>query len=214
MLSVTNLLYHFPPLMVVLAKLSATPTWVEAEIIQRKLFIQLMFQGDVLSRSAHFCLASLAVAAVAVLWLLLKEEKIAEAAPEWKRISRIAAGTALVSSLLQIPVGVWVLMTLPNRSIQRLIGGGSLGSMLLLVGIFSAMLLMQRLGVIAMGETSRLDLKRACRQLLLVIVLMTATQQSARMSRPDTIGLDTTSPKDGAVAVCKENRSEIQAIGF
>jgi len=55
-----------------------------------------------------------------------------------------------------------------------LIGGGSLGSLLLLAGILSTLLLMQRLGAIALGETGRADMKRACRQLLLVLLLMTA----------------------------------------
>jgi len=174
MLSITNLLYHFPPLMVVLAKLSSAPSWVEAEIIDRPLFLQLMFQGEVLSHSLHFCLAALAVAALAVLWLLSKQEQVGEDDPQWKHIARRAAGVGLVASLLQIPVGVWVLMTLPSRTLQPLLGGSSLGSMLLLVGILSAMLLIQRLAVIAMGETGRADLKRACRQLLLVILLMTA----------------------------------------
>jgi hypothetical protein len=73
LLSVANLLYHFPPLMIVLGKITADAGWTSEPIIARKLFLQLMLRGEVLSLSIHYIMASCIVSAVVLLWLVVAQ---------------------------------------------------------------------------------------------------------------------------------------------
>ena len=65
-LAATNLLYHFPPLMVVLNALAVRPEMVTEPIITRPIYRELMLRPDVLSQSLHFVVASVAAAGVAL----------------------------------------------------------------------------------------------------------------------------------------------------
>lgn len=183
LLAASNLLYHFPPMMVILGKLATNPSWTPTPILDRPAFRGLMFCGDVFSLTSHFGLASLAVASVAVLVLLsrlpggdLEQQPV-------KQIARKAAGLALLSSVLQIPVGIWVLATTTGVERSALTGGDPLSSLMFVGGLILTFLLLQRLVAVAMGEFDSRSLRRVGVLLVVLILLMTATLRGSRRDR-------------------------------
>jgi len=178
LLGASNLLYHFPPLMVVLGNLAADPSWTKATIIHRPDFLELMFRGDVLSMANHFGLASLAVAAVAVLLLLSRfpgdDHK--------QQVAQKAAALALLSSALQVPVGIWVLVTVSGSERNALTGGDPLSSLLFVAGLLLTFLLLQRLTAVVMGEVGSGNLRRVGWLLVVLVLMMTATLRGSRQS--------------------------------
>ena len=171
-----NLLYHFPPLMIVIGKLTKNPAWTVEAVIDRPLFLELMVHPEVLSLSLHYGAASLAVAAMGVLALVARQES------EEKETNacRGAARIALFCTLLQLPLGVWVLVTLPEAGRGALVGGSVLASALFLGSLITTMVLMQGLMRIAIGDFAKQDCLRVVWLMVLIVLLMTAT---LRMSR-------------------------------
>jgi len=150
LLSSSNLLYHFPPLMTVLAKVASDPNWAKPALLDRAALLPLMAKSEVLAMTCHFVLASVAVAALAVLWLLSR-------APDqpWEQaaqpLARRAAWTALLVSLLQVPTGIWLLVTLPHPAQSAMLGTSPLASLAFLGSLLLTFLLLQRLLTIAIG---------------------------------------------------------------
>jgi len=177
LLSVTNLLYHFPPLMVVLGKLAKNAQWIsESTMIDRQLFVELMLSGEVLALSMHYIVASFAVAAVAVLWLsACAKPQAADCGLANKRLAARSAQLTIICTLLQLPVGIWVLMTLPAGSRHALMGGDMLNSVYFVGGIAATFVLLQQLMAISLGEISSPMARRAVGLLGLVVLLMCAT---------------------------------------
>ncbi len=170
-LTATNLLYHFPPLMVVLGKLTKNAHWVGEAVIERKLFIQLMLRREVLALSMHFIVASFAVALAAVLWLSVREgKKVGN-----RRLAAWAALLTTLCTMMQLPIGVWVLMILSASSRRDLMGGDVLGTVCFMGGIVATLLLLQQLIAISLGNFGRPIVRRVVGLLGLVVLLMVAT---------------------------------------
>src|SRR5262249_13890438 len=129
LLSATNLLYHFPPLFAIAGRMARGEGTV-GEPLTSAEFRARVFEGSVLSQSAHFLLASIAVCGTALLlWTWLQGrasaepseiDKAAENAREGS--ARQAAYGALIPTGLQAIVGLWVLTTLPTKVQYDLIG--------------------------------------------------------------------------------------------
>jgi len=183
LLGTSNLLYHFPPLMVVLGKLAADPLWTKTAILDRPAFRELLFRSDVLSLINHFGLASLTVAAVAVLVLLSRSRWDDLDQPSAKQIARKAAAFALLASALQIPVGLWVLATTTGGERNALTGGDPLSSLLFVVGMVLTFVLLQRLTAVALGEFDSGSLRRVGWLLVVLVLVMTATLRGSRRGR-------------------------------
>jgi hypothetical protein len=171
-LAATNLLYHFPPLMIVLGQLSARPELTDAAIITRSVYRHLMVRPEVLANVLHFALASVAVTGLFVMHLALK-------ANDGELISG-GAWVALVASLAQLGVGMWVLMQLPLTARNSLVGDDWLASGLFVWSIAAALGLMHALSAVAMGETSHATVWRSTLLMLAVIVLMAGTLARSR----------------------------------
>jgi uncharacterized membrane protein len=84
-------------------------------------------------------------------------------------------------TLLQIPVGVWVLMTLPQPQQDRLLGGDAICTSVLAASILLSLALMHQLSLLALGDGSRHRLLKATALMGGVILLMTAALQCARI---------------------------------
>ncbi len=194
LLAVTNLLYHFPPLMVVIAKISANPHWATEVVasgpIEHKAFLKLMLRGEVLALSTHFVVAALVVATLAALWLLarslpqapgkLPPKKVPHEEPQAVDLDRqqLAGRIALLAitgTLLQIPVGIWILTTLPPASLQAGLGGNIVASLCFAGGFMAALALVQQLLPIAQGDFNRPAAKRAVWLLGVTVVMMIVT---------------------------------------
>jgi hypothetical protein len=176
LVAVTNLLYHFPPLMVVLGKLARDPAWTVEAVIDRPLFLKLMVRPEVLSLSLHFGLASFAVAAMAVLAVIARKEFT----DSQQKSCRGAARIALLSTLLQLPVGIWVLTEISESARGTLLGGNVLASALFLGSLLTTVYLLQGLTRIALGDFVIRDCQRVFWLSVFVVLLMTATLRLSR----------------------------------
>ncbi|MEO2047703.1 MAG: hypothetical protein ABGX16_14150 [Pirellulales bacterium] len=193
LMTVTNLLYHFPPLMVVIGKLAVNAHWaidvVASGPIDHQGFLKLMLRGEVLALSMHFIVASLVVSAVTYLGLLARSLKVLDSipqdtpestemgstAPEQIQLAGRAANIAILGTLLQIPTGIWVLLTIPPASRQAVLGSNLPANICFGVGIMTTLAFVQQLLLIAQGEFNRPAAKQSAWLLGLVVLLMVVT---------------------------------------
>lgn len=181
-LAATNLLYHFPVLFIVISEVAGgyldVPEQVDAAI-----FRSLMQEDSVLARSVHFWVASFAVTGVALIgygkWLLRKDEQ----KETGSRIAVWGARIALVPTLLQILVGVWVLSALPPMMQRRLMGSDLLVASAFGLSLIGALWLMHQLSAVAFGDTRPRTLQLAIHLMYAVVILMTFTSRLA-LARP------------------------------
>ncbi|MEO8496049.1 MAG: hypothetical protein ABI614_13340 [Planctomycetota bacterium] len=180
-LAATNLLYHFPVLFIVISEVAGGYLDVP-EPVDAAIFRSLMTEPSVLARSVHFWVASFAVTGVALIgygeWLLRKDQQ-----ETGSRIAVWGARIALVPTLLQILVGVWVLTVLPPLMQQRLMGRDLWAASAFGVSIIGALWLMHQLSAIAFGDTRPRSLKLAIHLMFAVVIFMTYTSRLA-LARP------------------------------
>lgn len=173
LLASTNLLYHFPVLMVILSQL-ASSVELSTESIQAAEFRQRLLEPAVLARCVHIWLASVAVTGGwLIAWSCWQGRPIDERDPGIRR-AIWGARIALIPSLLQIPVGVWLLVTLPAFEQSRVLGADITISVIFGFSVLLAMWLLHLLAAISFGDT-RMELQvRTVVVLVLVVMLMTA----------------------------------------
>jgi hypothetical protein len=181
----TNLLYHFPPLMAVLGELAADANWTNDAMLDRATLKRLWLRPEILSLWAHFVLAAIAIGFTAA--LAACDRPFGEGAEESKHAAhgdivtaRRLAGTALAATVLQIPVGIWLLLASDDAAQQSMMGGSWLATIGLAGGVWVALGVMQSLAAIAWDGTDRRQLYRACVLLALTVLLMSMTLRSSR----------------------------------
>jgi hypothetical protein len=172
LLSATNLLYHFPPLLTVMAKSARGEFSVAGPYVDAIQFRQQASASDVLAHTFHFWLASLAVAGV--YWMRMASSPHAPASP------RAGACLALFASLAQIPTGAWLLVVLPERSRALLLGADAWGTALLVLSLLAGFYLVQNLAAAALGATTSEDRRRITWLLILTVLLMTGALRRIR----------------------------------
>jgi len=176
LLSITNLLYHFPPMMSAVALVDTRPAM--AEEITAMTAIGWLQVPEILSRSVHVWLASLAVSGLAL--AILAMQRSAAATDADRRLAAAGARIALVPTVFQLLVGMWVLLTLPRRAAGGLMGGDLPATTLLCVSVLLSLLLLHLLGAIAMGEVTRQSVTRCALVMLLVVLCMSAVLRRVR----------------------------------
>jgi hypothetical protein len=177
-LAATNLLYHFPILFSVATQLGdAAPA--SGERLTSAAFRRLMISGVTPALAIHVTLASLAVSAMLLIGLADRYGSRGEQTRA-SRIARWGSYWSLAPSVLQLPVGLWVLASLPETLQQQLMGTDTVATLLLVLAIAAALWLINDLVHISLGELSRSILMRAMTAMLLTVLLMTAMQQLAR----------------------------------
>ena len=173
LLATSNLLYHFPPLFAVAAKIAAG--WRPAvDHITPTLFREQLLSPAVASQSVHFVLAALAAAGMVVLIFSLRLHRRGATAEEIARVTKLGARMALVPTLLQILVGMWVLLSLPTTDQQRLMGGDMLPTGMFLFAMATTLGLMHKLASISMGDGEPRNIRRAIAAFGITVLLMTA----------------------------------------
>lgn len=175
----TNLLYHFPPLFLVAGRMSDAGATAGAPVTPA-IFRQEMVRGEVPALSTHFVLASLAVTGVMLLRLALYVRRCGGSDEDDMRLTSWGGRIALVSSVLQLPVGLWVLSSVGASIQNRLMGGHPAATACFLVSVAGALWLMRELVAVALGERERSQIVRAMALMVSVVVLMTAGQHFAR----------------------------------
>lgn len=165
-LSATNLLYHFPPLMTLLSQ-AANGDLVISEPLDSAAYRALVFTPHVMAHALHIWLASFAVSGVFLFWLT---RNLTAPEPFYLLGSRVA----LVATLAQIGSGVWLLLATPADKQSQLLGSDLWTTGLLVVSILAAFQLLQQLAAMAFGDTEK-KLARHCGWLMIATVtLMTA----------------------------------------
>jgi len=168
-MSATNLLYHFPPLLTVMRK-TAHGELTFSGPVSAADFRAVAYLPSVLAHSLHFWLASAAVSGVFLFWLTRHSA-------DHDRFVRLGARIALGATLLQFPSGIWLLFATPQAAQSRLIGGHGLATALFLASLLGAFYLLQELATLAMGEVSAKQTKRTAALLVALVVSMSATLQ-------------------------------------
>jgi hypothetical protein len=175
----TNLLYHFPPLMAVLGKLVVDPSWAAEEVLERRDLLRLWIRPEILARWVHFTLASIAVATIAGLVVAgrhVDDATSAAAVRPWRRL----AGAALAASVLQLPTGLWLLVVGDGRSQAAMMGEDLVATASFGGAVIAALALLHTLAAVALGETSRTVRRRAAWLLAAVVLLMSVTLRYSR----------------------------------
>jgi len=197
-LAITNTIYHFPTLFATLGVLSTRP--IEASGPVR--FVEYLTDGEVLTRVAHFSAASMAVAGALLAALassltsraMLSKDSVARSASSEAVTTSAAASPAdvaeqlksrggmiaLIATVLQWPIGIVVVLQLPEISREALMGHSSSATMLFAISLVAVVVLMHRLAAAAFGETTRADIRSVLFWLGITIVLMTAVRHYAR----------------------------------
>jgi hypothetical protein len=176
-LAATNLLYHFPLLFFVAAHLRSRGQ-IAGPIISGAGFRSLI-DAESVALMTHVALASLATAGMILLGLALRWQRHGETTTA-AAIAKTGARWALISSLLQLPVGLWLLMALRPVAQSQLLGESTAGVVLLLGSILAALWLLNDLAQLAFGDFSRRLAIRSMIAMLVTVTLMTLMQQQSR----------------------------------
>ena len=187
-LSTSNLLYHFPILMVVMSR-AAAGLDAEPQVLDAAAFRTRLVDPLILSRCLHFIVASPAITgAWMIAWAWLRSGESGEggksgdattaaegesAASGYERLAVWGARLALVPTLLQIPTGIWLLVAQPAHIQSRLMGGQTIPTVCFGLSVLLAMSLMHLLASISLGNATRPKMLRTLITLTTVVVLMT-----------------------------------------
>jgi len=177
--SALNLLYHFPPLMVVIGELTADPSWTAASHIDRRALLRLWGRPEVLAMWAHFVLASFSAAPIVALgaWP-------AAAHSQSPRVVRRLGVLALTATALQLPVGLWLLSASTPMVREAFLGGDLTAMLAFSCGVLGALWMLHALVTIALGEDGA-AIRQAVILLLVVTLLMTVALRASRARAAD-----------------------------
>jgi hypothetical protein len=170
----TNLLYHFPALFTILAIMFERPDEKLGWPLDQELYRHFLLQAETIARILHVWLSSLAVAGLSLCWIGARSTPVDSAAS--RRVAVNGAWVSLGATLLQIPVGVWLLTALPDWRTQRILSSAPI----FWPAIFAALALMHQLAMLSIGDLSRRRLSTATMLIVVVVILMTATLYSSR----------------------------------
>lgn len=182
----SNLIYHFPPLMGVIGELAADADWTDVQVIDRAALLKLWGRPEILSLWAHFTLASVAVGCTAVVALAgvraSDNTPASVTAADEDLVTRRLAAWALGATVLQIPVGIWLLLASDEAAQQSMMGDNWLATVGLAGGVWVALGVMQSLAALAWGGSDRRQTYRACVLLALTVLLMSMTLRTSRQA--------------------------------
>ena len=179
-LATTNLLYHFPPLMIALGNLASRPELAQEELITRPVFRGLLLRPDLLAQVLHFVVASAAVGGVALMLLADRRRAAEDQAAAVGGLIAAGGRIALAASLIQLAVGVWVLVQLPGASRWALLGDDWIAGGMFFLAVLAAFGMLYALAGVALGDTRTIAIRRAAVLMLLVVLFMTAALTRSR----------------------------------
>jgi hypothetical protein len=172
----TNLLYHFPALFAVINRFGTDPQLQT----QAPSFLTVMLHPECLARVLHFIAASFAVTGIAVMAFGLRLGRGGTPASDTDRVMRWGSRVALVPTLMQIPIGLYVLLNLPGTARDQLMGHDLTATVLFIAALAASLALLQNLAGAALGDTGRTQTVRTMVWLAVVVLLMVAVRHQAR----------------------------------
>jgi hypothetical protein len=194
-----DLMAHFPPLFTMLNLLADRPS-LFGQRLDSPLYRSLLADPEVLSMTLHVYLAAIAVTAVFLMDRAARLSPTPELLPAAQREpdtteggligppSAVVLGSAraaLLATLLQLPLGICVMCSLPNRLRDALLGEDLLAALPFACGVLATLALLHCLAAVALGDRDRRQVWRSLALMLATILLMTATLQRVRqLGRP------------------------------
>lgn len=169
-----NLLVHFPALFTIISVASTRPLLWGQEL-DRAGYWRLLLDGEVASRVVHVWLAALVIAGIALMMLAVRRAGGDETATAATIVQR-GAWLALCASLLQVPVGVWTTIELPDAVQRQLLGGDWLATGLFLGSLLLVLQLMHTLATLALGDVQRKLVVRSAATACALVLAMTGTR--------------------------------------
>ena len=189
--AITNTVYHFPTLFSILSVLSTRPAAPELPL----RYVSVLVDPEVVARVTHFTLASLAVAGAMLMALAMVNPKllvknpptssdgepaVADLATASARLKARGAQIALVATLLQWPVGVVVMLQLPEAARDTLLGYHVAITSLFALSLGAVVMLMHRLATASFGESTAAEIRSGLLWLGITIAMMTAVRHLSR----------------------------------
>lgn len=187
LLGATNLLYHFPTLFVVIGQLGMDPRLVDEPYHH----LRLLAQPAIASLVVHHLLAAVALAGLSLMMASLRvagrisPDDHGDAPPnEADGLPRElvwGARLALVPTLVQVPVGVWVLAAAPPLAREAILGADQGATAAFALGVLASLALARELANLSLGVPERPAAHRAVGWFLLTVVLMVGARHQARV---------------------------------
>ena len=171
----TNLIYHFPILFTVVAMIAERAGAADTS----QPFVAWLRDPELLARVAHFCLASLAVTGAAMMVVarsseLRTDETAANRAATW------GAHCILWPSLVQLPLGLYVLLQIPERARDALLGNDLIGAAIFAIALLAVLMLLQQLATALLGHVRAVDAPKYVALLGLIVLLMVGARERSR----------------------------------
>jgi hypothetical protein len=179
MLASTNLLYHFPTLFAVI-ETTVTGDTPDGGPITSSEFRSIIARPALLARVLHFILAAIAMCGVMLLGYALRLMKNKAEPSDVQRVAAWGGQIALVPTLAQLPVGLWLAASLDAPLQSAVSGGDMICTALLLLSIAGSIWLMQTLAGIAIGDAERARMIKAMALIVLVVTMMSGVLQRLR----------------------------------
>ena len=178
----TNLMYHFPILFVIISNLMQLET-TPKHALDAAGFRQLMMDGEVMARVVHFWLASFAVTGGLIMWRAWRLMRAQSDNPKASSLALWGGRIAAAPTILQLPIGIWLVLELPGAVQNEFTGGSILTSSLFAASLLAALWLMHQLLAVAFGSIQPRSLVLAMLSMIVVVVLMTGTLRATKTSR-------------------------------
>jgi hypothetical protein len=180
LLAATNLLYHFPPLFGVVSVAAERESFHGLELT-RDVYRQVATDPQTLSRIVHHWLAAIAMAGLTLTYLGSRGKK-SESPTDDARPLLIGSRIALLATMIQLPVGLWVVLQLPPASQNQVLGDDPAGTALLGLSLLAASLLLQALVTVSLGDISPTAVRRCLVWMAVVLILMSGTLHRIRQT--------------------------------
>lgn len=171
----TNLVYHFPTMFTVVALLEERGARAAAE----RSFVAWLADAELGARVAHYGLASLAVTGAALMAAARGSSQLSDG--EAERATRWGAHLILWPTLIQLPVGLYVLLMLTEPARDALLGADLWGTAMFALGLLAVLGLLQQLATAMLGRIRPADCAMTISLVVLIVLLMVGARGRARL---------------------------------
>jgi hypothetical protein len=131
-------------------------------------------------RFLHFVLAAVAMAGALLAWVAVRRATAAGDTQVLSRMARFGIRAALVTTLLQLVDGFWLLLALPEDVLKAFMRGGAATMGPLTIGILAGLLLLVVLAQIADPLAGPTKVRRVAELIVGAIVFMVVTRHQLR----------------------------------
>jgi len=186
-LAALDLMAHFPPLFTMLNLLADRPGLAGVRL-ESPLYRSLLVDPEVAAMTLHVYLAAVAVTATLVMSRATRLVGQAAADAQPAGLPAVVVGSAraaLAATLLQIPLGIAVLLSVPSQLRDAILGEDLWAAVPFGGGILATLALLHTLAAVALGDRDRRQVHRAVILMLATVFLMTAALSRIRqLGRP------------------------------